>query len=93
MKVIRPLVLYGLCSCDGKKNATTDLLRLRILTTTHTWGEGCGRSIIRRYCRYIHLKRKNVSSKVTLTRLTIVIDLECQVFGHKDCYLQTSTFC
>ena len=54
------------------------------MTTTHA----CGNS---RSCRYIHLKIKRVSSKVTLTRLTIVIALKCRVYHHNDCYCLTST--
>ena len=67
------LGLDGLCSCDGEKIATTDPMHIGILTTTHAWGS-------RRYCRYIRHKSNRVSSKFILTRLTIVIDLECQFF-------------
>ena len=67
-KVIRPPDLYGLFCFDGESIATTNPTRLVIMTTNHA----CG-SI--HSCRYIHLKIKRASSKVTLTHLKIVIDL------------------
>ena len=79
-EVIRPLGLDKLLSCGGGNVANTDPISIRILTTTYAWGDDCGRTSSRQGSRrlyiYINLKRKRVSIKAKLKRLTIVIDLE-----------------
>ena len=70
---IRPPDLDGTWSCDGEKIATNNTICLVIMTTTHAWG-----SI--HSCIYIHLKIKRFDCKVTLTRLEIIITLECHFF-------------
>ena len=90
-----PPGLDGISSRDRENISTTNPICLIILITTYAWGGEHGRARSgqsgRRSCIYIHLKIKRVSSKVTLTRLTIVIVFRCQVFVHNYWYCLTST--
>ena len=79
MEVIRPPVVDIILSCDGENIATTNQIHIGIITTTHAWGDDRGRARStrgsRHFCRYIHLKRKRVSSNAKLILLKIVIAL------------------
>ena len=58
-EVIRSPGLDRLHYRDREKIATNDPIPLRIMTTTHTWGDDHGRASSsrgsRRFCQYIHL--------------------------------------
>ena len=96
-EVIRPPGLDRLRSCDRESIATTNPIHIRILTVTHAWGDDHVHARSRQssgcFYRYINLKIKRVSSKVTLTRLTIFIAIEFQVFRQNYCCCLTSTLC
>ena len=87
----------GLRFCYDVIITTTEPIRLRIITTTHVWGDYCVRASSRigsrRYCRYMCLKSKRVSSNVTLTRLPFFVAFGCQFFGRNNFYHLTSTLC